>query len=502
MLRWLRGGLLLSAAVGLAAAAGQGDDLRLRLSRRWPACRGTLEGVYAGDEYSMFQRLRVERPRLRATLITEKDRGEDWGDLVCGGVEYSGGPKAVVRSLSAGWLRVQLGSGLVLAHPGGWGGAGFTGYEKPPVLRTRLEPSTGAWGCEGQPLTGVGGRFSLGRVELAVLQALSWKDRAGDGLHRTPGEIDGRGWEREVLPAVRAVWGPLGATAAAGWSETDSGATRWQRAGLDLELRKGPFGLSGEVAAGRDSAGTSTAFWAGPTHRGEGFRQAFLVFRTPEGFGAERSSPALGECRVGCRWGMRWRPAVATFVSAGLVCRVREEEDAWKAAGEVRRRLARGLDSSAGLRWTSDGEGDGWRGVGSGSWEPSHLLRLSVKLQLTGWSDADSSERGSCAETRLRLRPRRWLSLRLGAAGFDTDGWRSRAYVAALAFPGEFGSTQVQGEGMVLQGAVSVEPREGLFLRGGVGVLRRQDAESLGSGYEETEGGSRTEASLQLDWSF
>ncbi|MGM0627572.1 MAG: hypothetical protein ACQETZ_05375, partial [Candidatus Fermentibacterota bacterium] len=71
-----------------------------------------------------------------------------------------------------------------------------------------------------------------------------------------------------------------------------------------------------------------------------------------------------------------------------------------------------------------------------------------------------------------------------------------------LAFPGQFGSTQVQGEGMVLQGAVSVEPREGLFLRGGVGVLRRQDAEALGSGYEETEGGSRTEASLQLDWSF
>jgi hypothetical protein len=485
----------------LATAAG-GDDLRLRLSRRWPACRGTLEGVYAGDEYSMFQRLRVERPRLRLSLITEKDRGEDWADLVCGGVEYTGGPKATVRSLSAGWLRASLGSGLVLAHPGGWGGAGFTGYEKPPVLRARLEPSTGAWGSEGEPLTGVGGRLSLGGVELAVLQGLSWKDRSGEGLHRTPGEVDGRAWEREVMPAIRAVRGPLGATAAAGWSRTDSGSTRWQRAGVDLELGKGPFGFSGEAAAGRDDSGTETAFWAGPSHDGGDFRQSFLVFRYPDGFPGERSSAPLGECRIGCRWGVRWRPAVATFVSAGLVARSREEDDAWKAAGELRRRLARGLESSAGLRWTSDSDGESWRGVGSGSWEPSQLLRLSVKLQLTGWAGPDSSERGSCAETRLRLRPRRWLTLRLGAAGFSTDGWNSRAYVVALAFPGEFGSTQVQGRGMMLQAAASVEAREGLFLRAGAGWMRREGAEALGSGYEETRGDSRTEASCQLDWSF
>ncbi len=493
---------LLAALLLLAAAAGRGDDLRLRLSRRWPSCRGTLEGVYAGDEYSMFQRLRVERPNLRLSLITEKDRGEDWGDLVCGAVEYTGGPKDAVRGISAGWLRATLGSGLVLAHPGGWGSAGFSGYEKPPVIRSRLEPSTGAWGSEGEPLTGVGGRFSLGRLELVVLQGLSWKDRSGDGLHRTPGEVEGRAWEREVLPAVRAAWGPLGATAAAGWSKTDSGSTRWQRAGADLRLRKGPFGLAGEVAAGRDSAGTGVAFWAGPSHEAEGFRQAFLMFSVPEDFPDDRSSAPLGECRIGARYGLRWRPAVATFVSAGLVCRVREEDDAWKAAGELRRRLARGLNGSVGLRWTADGDGDSWRGVGSGGWEPSQLVRLSLKLQLTGWRDADSSEAGSCAETRLRLRPRRWLSLRLGAAGFTTDGWNSRAYVVALAFPGEFGSTQVQGRGMMLQAAVSVEPREGLFLRGGVGWLRRQDAETLGSGYEETEGGSRTEASCQLDWSF
>jgi hypothetical protein len=271
---------------------------------------------------------------------------------------------------------------------------------------------------------------------------------------------------------------------------------------VDLQLRRGAFLLSGEAAVGRDSGGIETAFWAGPAHESEGFRQAFLVFRSPEGFPDRRSSAPLGKCRFGCRYGLRWRPAVATFLSAGVVCRVREEEDAWKAAGEVSRRLAAALRAKAGTRWTADGDGDSWRGVGALSWEPSRMVRLSLKMQLTGWSDGDSTESGSCAETRLRVRPRRWLSLRLGAAGYSTDGWRSRAYVAALAFPGQFGAEQVQGEGMLLQAAVSVEPREGLFLRAGVGWTLRDGAESIGSGYEETEGDSRTEAGLQLDWRF
>jgi hypothetical protein len=486
----------------LLAAGGGSDDLRLRLFRRWPACRGTLEGVYAGDGYAMFQRLRVRRESLGLTLITEKDRGEDWGDLVCGGVSWEGGPKAVVGSLSAGWLRADLGSGLVMAHPGGWGGPGFTGYEKPPMLRTRLEPASGAWGCDGHPLTGAGGVFALGEVRLAALQAVSWTDRSGDGLHRTAGELEGKGFRREVLPAVRAVAGPVGLTAAAAWTDSDSGSSEWQRGGVDLQLRRGAFLLSGEAAVGRDSGGIETAFWAGPAHESEGFRQAFLVFRSPEGFPDRRSSAPLGECRFGCRYGLRWRPAVATFLSAGVVCRVREEEDAWKAAGEVSRRLAAALRAKAGTRWTADGDGDSWRGVGALSWEPSRMVRLSLKMQLTGWSDGDSTESGSCAETRLRVRPRRWLSLRLGAAGYSTDGWRSRAYVAALAFPGQFGAEQVQGEGMLLQAAVSVEPREGLFLRAGVGWTLRDGAESIGSGYEETEGDSRTEAGLQLDWRF
>ena len=485
-----------------ATSMARTDDLRFRLSRRFPACRGTLEGEYAGDEFSMFQRLRIERTGFRLALITEKDRGEDWGDLVCGGLEYAAGPKAVVRSLSAGWLRVSLGSGLVLAHPGGWGGTGFGGYDKPPRIRSRLEPASGSWGCEGSPLTGAGGRFSLGPVELVALQGISWLDRSGDGLHRTPGEVDGRGWEREVLPALRAVWGGMGATAAAGWVSGDSGKTSWQRGGVDLRLPRGPFLLSGEVAAQRDSSGSSMAFWAGPSHEMEGFQQAFVVFRAPDGFGGRRGSSPLGECRMGCRYGFRWNPATATFVSAGLLCRAEEERDYWRASSEARRRLLRGLRVSLGMRWTADGPEESWRAVGSGSWEPSQLSRLSVKLQRTGWASGDSSESGSCAEIRLRLRPRRWLSLRLGAAGFSTDGYDSRAYVVALAFPGEFGSAQVQGRGMLLQASVSVEPQEGLFLRCGAGWLRREGEDALGSGWEETEGDSRTEISGQLDWEF
>jgi hypothetical protein len=54
----------------------------------------------------------------------------------------------------------------------------------------------------------------------------------------------------------------------------------------------------------------------------------------------------------------------------------------------------------------------------------------------------------------------------------------------------------------VLQAAASVEAVEGLFLRGAAGWIRREGQGSLGSGWEETEGDSRTEVSMQLDWSF
>jgi len=51
-------------------------------------------------------------------------------------------------------------------------------------------------------------------------------------------------------------------------------------------------------------------------------------------------------------------------------------------------------------------------------------------------------------------------------------------------------------------GSISAELREGAFLRARISRQSVENMESLGSGWEETGGGSRTEFGLQLDWAF
>ena len=102
--------VLLVVLLALASASHPGG-MRMRLLRRWPGCRGTIEGVYAGDEWSFLERVEFSLPSafslqysLGGVMLLEKDRGEEWVDLVSGGLslESQGYPGL---SVYAGWLK-------------------------------------------------------------------------------------------------------------------------------------------------------------------------------------------------------------------------------------------------------------------------------------------------------------------------------------------------------------------------------------------------------------
>ncbi|MBD3368775.1 hypothetical protein GF402_00240 [Candidatus Fermentibacteria bacterium] len=492
--------LLVLALFGLAA----GGDLRIRLQRRFPSCRGVLEGAYAGDGYSYLQRLRFSAAGMDLSVLSEKDRGEEWDDLICGGLGYSPGKGGLLRSVSAGWLRTRLGSGLVLAHPGGWSGSSFSGASKSPSIDARLRPARGSWACDGQGLTGAGAELFVGGVDLWLLQGVSRVDPSEGGYHRTSGERESRGSLLEVLSALRAEWRFLGLSAASSWPAEDDSPS-WKRAGVDCRWARESFVLAGELAVGQDSSGTTTAFWVAPAQELERFRHCFALFGRPEAFPDRRGNVPVGEdCDLGARYGLRCRPVDGVRVAGRLEGLAREGDDETEASGEVSMRPAPRMQAVAGLRYGWEGAGRSWRSLLKLSWEPHAMVGLSTRLQLTGYADSgeDTTESGSAAELRLSYRPARRLRFRVGTVAFDTDGYDSRVYAAELAFPGQFGSAALYGGGFLLQGSVSLEAAPGMFVRARGLWERRENVETMGSGWEETEGDGRTTVGLQLDYAF
>ena len=90
----------------------------------------------------------------------------------------------------------------------------------------------------------------------------------------------------------------------------------------------------------------------------------------------------------------------------------------------------------------------------------------------------------------------------LGGAACSTDGYNSRVYASASSFPAEFSSTALYNRTFLLFFQVSAEVSEGCFLRGSIDRKIVEDSDFLGSGWEETEGDSRTELGFQLDYAF
>lgn len=491
--------ILLVLSAGLA---GQ-DDLRFRLQRRLPDPRGVLEHYYTGDGWDFYSRLRLVRGRWRLTLMTDKARGEDWGDLLAGGVSYTP-ERGSLRSISAGWLRADLGTGLVLSVPGSFSDLSELSMYKPPVSRNRIEPATSPWGCRGEPLTGAGGIFSLGGFGVSALASVSRIDSVGEGYHRTPSEVEGRGGFSEALGAARLSAEEVGLTAMAARRDRGEGYG-WFRTGVDWSLDAGNLNFSGEAAVGGDSSGTSTAGWTSLSVRTGSFRNMLMVLRNPGDFPDERNSPPVSrKCDLGVCAGMRWRVGAGAVMRSGVGGYFREGDDLLLASGQFEYRFPWSMEAVTGLRTRVEGDETAWRWWLGSTWKPHRFVSLSTRVQISGWSDSspDSSESGSGLEIKLRYLPSEILTVDIGGAACSTDGYNSRVYAGGSSFPGVFGVTALYGRTMTLFLQLSAEVREGLSLR--IAISRRvtEDAESLGSGWEETEGGSLTEFGFQLDYAL
>lgn len=476
-----------------ALQEGHGD-LLTRMLRTFPDCSGVVSGEYAGDGWAFLQRARFLAGPVEGVVLTEKDRGESWGDLVAGGVSWE--PSGAVSQVTAGWLDPAMGSGLVLAGPGGWGAGGSFMEAKPPSSITSVDPAGSASECEGMPLTGAGIRIDALGFEAGLVQCLTRIDPAGTGLHRTGGELDARGSLDENLSAGRISSGSLGASFAC----ASGTAGRWTRAGLDFDVDLSGTGISGEAALRSAGETGSGAFWAAVHEETELLRFCLSAYSFPPDFPDRRASPPMGgRCDFGTGAGTRWRIGHGWLAAGSVCCEYLDGEGSARADLDIRRRLPGGIEARLSGR---TGEDEGVRAsrlLGSLSWDIDDDFGLDASLQATGSSGDDSRETGSAGETRFRWRVAEPLELRAAAAAFSTGGYDSRVYCGELGFPGEFASAQLWGNGFLLQASAMIEPADDVELRLRVAVLDREGAGTIGTGLESTDGPIRTEVGAQLD---
>ncbi len=494
--------MLLCMTLPVLAAEG---DLRFRLQRRFPDCQGTIEGAYGGDEFAFYQRVRFSTGAWRGTLLLDKDRGEEWVDTAAGGIAWTP-PSAPVLNLCAGWLKADLGSGLVLSHPGSWGSQDGLSLYKPPVIRDRIDLASSPTGIRGEPLTGLGGQFNLLGSNISLLLCSSAKDAVGDGHHRTSSETAGRGEVKELLGGIRISISGLGLSVAAAQLREDSTTASWIRGGLDWDHTLADFRITGEVALGTDGDSLSAAFWGALCHETDLFRQTLTFVRTPSSFPGDRISVPAGPSEgSGLGYGFRWRLIPRLVLNAGASAYTTEEGGLFRGSALISIRLPWHMEAQAGVKAIfSEREEDSWRGWLSSSWQPLDRVKLSSRIQLTGCSEGDSlpHEQGFSLGTRLGWDISPVFSTGFSCTAFSTDGYASRIYSSDASLPGEFGSSALWGSGFRMSVRGSATLSRGLHLRLSAGHTWKEDVSSLGSGWEETEGGGRTELGLQVDYSL
>jgi len=494
--------VLITLLILFSPANGEGD-LRFRLQRRLPGCRGTLENYYTGDEFDFYSRLRYRSDLWRFILLTDKARGEEWVDIIAGGAAWT--PEAgPILSVSAGWLKADLGSGLVLSFPGQFSSSSELTMYKPPNSRNRIEPATSPWSCRSEPLTGIGILLSAGGMNISVLTALSPIDSLASGYHRTGSEVLGRNAFVEKLAAVRISCQRWGFTAAAS-SRNETLKHDWFRCGSDWNIDLESLNLSGEAAAGVDSSGTTIAAWSSFSQEFSQFRHMLTVLRNPEGYPSDRSSPPITrECDIGICYGFRWKTFPRTVLKAGTGTYFNEDSGMLLASLEAEYRFPWRMHATIGIRTRTETDERSWRSWLGCTWQPQNRLKIRTKIQVSGWSSTpeDSSETGAGIELKFLYSPGNRLTLNLGGAACSTDGYNSRVYTSGSSFPGVFNSIALYNRSFLLFFQASAEVSEGLFLRGSLERKIVEDTDFLGSGWEETEGDSRTELGFQLDYAF
>ena len=495
--------LLLLGFAGIVCSDGQ---LRTRIQRRWPDCRGTIEGQYAGDEYGFFHRILFETAGWNLVILLEKDRGEEWIDLVSGGLNFNW-ETGFLESTKAGWLKAEFGSGLVLNHTGSWGGTDVDLACKPPHRRSRIELASGTSTNDGLPLTGVAAELSFSDFHLLLLQGYSRIDPVSGGYHRTENEIENRQSVTELLSALRISCNFIGFSIAAA-SESDAGDEQWQRIGIDWEFgnREELLVFGGELAVGHDSSGTHTAVMTGPSIQFNRSRQSLIFYSYPEGFPDERMLPARGNPgKKGIVFGARTRISeTAISLSADLYQSFSDElSEGFTGKLKIQQEFQNGFESFLKTRLNRNDEGEtSFLGTLGLNWFPSDLLHVSVRIHKSTFSSDSTTGSGNAAELVLKIRPSNLLNLKISCGTFNTDDYDSRVYFTRVSFPGQYSSAPVYGKGFLLQASVSFQLEDDMTLRSMVSKRVIDNAESIGSGFEETSGGSRTEAGIQIDYSF
>ena len=471
-------------------------DLRARAGFSWPFPEGVIENSWQGDNSSYYQRLRFCPDGWKAVIFTEKDSGENWGDLVTGGVQYTGNRSFTV---TAGAMRVQFAQGLVFSNSGSWSTSDPLSLSKPVAWRMRLDPAESPGAADGVSLTGAASVYTSGRFSAAAVLGWSLIDSGTPGLHRTDSEIENRGNISEKLGGFRAGFGPAGLSVAVVEQAEDSSETSSARIGTDLNLTCEDAVVTGEFVTDLDSIAD---FVLSAGRGGSDFRHCVTAGRNTAGF--PRAAGSLGTAhRIAAGYGFRWRVTDHLLTEAGVIYLDGSEEDRLKAGIIFSETPGNRTEFTQRIKFSSAGEDETISARITALWNPASNLVLSMKFPVTRFTSPDQdTQRGYGVEARLKHKPCSLIEWSISAASCSTDGWASRIYAYSLSFPGEFGSTALYNNSVLLQMSVSMHISDDTVLRARTSWYRMEDAESLGSGDEETEGPERTEAGIQLDWSF
>jgi len=488
--------MIFAIFAALALTMDTGGDFRLRAEHRWPRPVGITGNLWQGDAVSFYQRLRTSFGPWSCVLLTEKDPGEEWGDLIAGGIGSTG---AKSLTAAAGALRVQMAHGLVLTHPGEWSGSDALSLSKTPGFRMRFSPSESPGGCDADPLTGAAAEYRLSSFSFSAVLGWSNIDTGSSGLHRTESEIQNRRAVEEKLAAVRAGYGNWGLSFARVNRTHQSLSESFSRIGADFLYSNEESVLTGEIASDLDS---TFNFLISAGRGSSQFNHALTMSRYT-GSGV-RSAGGLGSSHLlGAGYGIRWRSQRGVTLDAGVLLLDRETDDSFSTGFQLTERAMNRTDLTQKLKYSVSGDAQTLSGQLSAVWSPNSGLTLSLKLPFTVYRCSGSpAESGTGVEVRLKHVPFDMLEVTVAAAASGTDGWNSRIYAYSLSFPGEFGSQALYNSSVLLQGAFSVHISENATVRMKASWYRMNGAESLGSGSDETPGSSRTSAGLQVDWSF
>lgn len=491
----MKGTALLVLALPVALSA---TDARFRLERRYPDPRGVQENYWAGDSWAFFHRTTFEAGRLSGVLLLEKDPGETWGDLAAGGLQWVQG--TTLQSVSAGYLRLGMALGLTAGYGGIGQGGDPLSLVKAPVHRSVLQPAESPGDCDGAPLTGAAAVLRARGLNITVLQGFSSLDRSPTGLHRSQTELDGRGAVRELFSYARVSGPVIGLSGALVRTTLDS-AVATGRAGFDLRLSGDDRELTAEASLGFTEGAFPVAFLVGMSGDAGAFRHSLTAGRCPSSFPSERSSVPFGVSHeLAGGYGIRYRPGRRVTVTAGLEVLDREGGVTTEAGLQFDEVPFPGTTLTQKATYARTPGGTTLRGLLAAGWSPFRTTTLTLRFPTASFWNGDSTAFGAGVEFRLKHQFTPRLEATFSAAGADTDGYASRVYIYKLSFPGEFGSSAMYGSCAMLQASVSVVLGEDWRVRGRIGRFHGYDRESLGSGYEETLGPTRTEAGLQLDW--